>query len=90
MCLAVPGKILSVSGEDAFQRTGKVQFGGILKEINLAYTPEAKVNDYILAHVGFAISVVDEAEAKKVFEYLEQIGELEDLKEEQESSDKKI
>lgn len=80
MCLAVPGKIVSTSGED-FARTGRVNFGGIVKEINLAYVPEAKVDDYVLVHVGFAISVIDEAEANKVFQYLKEMGELADLDE---------
>jgi hydrogenase expression/formation protein HypC len=78
MCLAVPGKILSISGED-LMRMGKVNFGGVVKDVNLAYTPEANVGDYVVVHVGFALSVVDEAEAQQTFEYLRQIGELEEL-----------
>jgi hydrogenase expression/formation protein HypC len=78
MCLAVPGKILSVSGED-FACMARVSFGGIVKEISLAYVSEARVDDYVLVHVGFAISVVDQAEALQTFEYLKQMGELEDL-----------
>ncbi len=81
MCLAVPGKILSIDGADPVFRTGKVSFGGIVKQINLAYVPEAKVDDYVLVHVGFAISVVDEAEAQEVFEYLRKIGDLAELEE---------
>ncbi len=79
MCLAVPGKIISISGEDPLFRQGKVSFGGILKEVNFAYVPEAKVGDYTIVHVGFAISLVDEAEAQKVFEYLKQMGELDEI-----------
>jgi len=78
MCLAVPGKILNISGED-FARTARVSFGGIVKEVSLAYVPEAEVGHYVLVHVGFAISVVDEAEAMKTFEILKQMGELEEL-----------
>lgn len=78
MCLAVPGKILSISGED-LMRMGKVNFGGVVKDVNLAYTPEANIGDYVVVHVGFALSVVDEAEAQQTFEYLRQIGELEEL-----------
>jgi hydrogenase expression/formation protein HypC len=78
MCLAIPGKILSVAGDDPVMRSAKVSFGGIVKEISLAYTPTAKVGDYVVVHVGFALSIVDEAEAAKVFEYLDQMGELED------------
>jgi hydrogenase expression/formation protein HypC len=75
MCLAVPGRIVEIidRGDIAF-RVGKVDFGGIRKEVSLAYTPEAEVGKYVLVHVGFAISVIDEEEAKRVFEYLEQMG----------------
>lgn len=79
MCLAVPGKITSITGEDPLLRTGKVNLGGMQKEINLAYTPEAKIGDYVLVHVGFAIGTVDEAEARRVFEYLRQMDELGEL-----------
>lgn len=78
MCLAVPGKVLSIVGED-LQRSGKVSFGGVVKEVNLAYVPEAKVGDYVIVHVGFALSVVDEAEANQTFAYLRQMEELEEL-----------
>jgi hydrogenase expression/formation protein HypC len=78
MCLAVPGKIESITGAD-FGRMARVNFGGVKKEISLAYVPEAQVGDYVLVHVGFAISVIDEAEAKQVFEYLTQMGELGEL-----------
>jgi len=81
MCLAVPGKIISIEGTDPIFRCGKVNFGGIHKQINLAYVPEAKVGDYVLVHVGFAISTIDEAEAQEVFEYLRQLGELSELEE---------
>ena len=60
---------------------GKVSFGGIVKQINLAYVPEARVDDYVLVHVGFAISTIDEEEAKQVFEYLKQMDELADAEE---------
>jgi hydrogenase expression/formation protein HypC len=80
MCLAVPGKIVAVSGED-LARQASVDFGGIRKEINLAYVPEAQIGDYVLVHVGFAISVVDEEEAGKVFGYLKQMDELGELAE---------
>lgn len=80
MCLAVPGKVISISGEDPLTRTGRVDFGGVVREASLAYVPEVQVGDYVIVHVGFAISKVDEAEARKVFEYLEQMGELAELK----------
>ena len=76
MCLAVPGRILSVSGDEPLMRVGRVDFGGVVKEINLAYAPEAEVGDYVLVHVGFAITVIDEAEAARVFERLREIEEL--------------
>ncbi len=79
MCLAVPGKVLSIAGED-LQRSGKVSFGGVVKEVNLAYVPEAKIGDYVVVHVGFALSVVDEVEANQTFEYLRQMEELEELR----------
>ena len=78
MCLAVPGRILSMQGED-LARTARVSFGGIVKEVNLAYVPEAKVGDYAIVHVGFAISLVDEQEALRTFEYLRQMDELSEL-----------
>ncbi len=61
------------------ERAGKVNFGGITKEVNLAYVPEAKVGDYVIVHVGFAISIVDAEEAARVFEYLKEMNELEEL-----------
>lgn len=79
MCLAVPGRVLSIEGDDPLMRVGRVDFGGVLKDINLAYTPEAGIGDHVLVHVGFAITVIDEAEAERVFDYLKEIGELEDL-----------
>jgi hydrogenase expression/formation protein HypC len=81
VCLAIPGKIESISGDDPLTRMGKVNFGGILKEACLACVPEAKVGDYVIVHVGFALSRVDEEEAGKVFEYLKQMEELAELKE---------
>lgn len=79
MCLAIPGHLLSIEGDDPLQRIGKVDFGGIVKDISLACVPEAQVGQYVLTHVGVAISVIDEAEADKIFEYLAEAGELEDV-----------
>ncbi len=78
MCLAVPGKILSLTGED-ISRIGRVSFGGTVREVNLAWVPEAKAGDYVLVHVGFAISVIEESEALQVFEYLKQMNDLDGL-----------
>jgi hydrogenase expression/formation protein HypC len=72
---------MSIEGTDPVFRCGKVSFGGIQKQINLAYVPEAKIGDYVLVHVGFAISIIDEEEAQEVFEYLRQMGELAELEE---------
>ena len=79
MCLAVPGKILSIAGDDPLLRAGRVSFGGIVKEVNLAYTPEARVGDYVIVHVGFALSTVDEEEARQVFGSLKAMDELAEL-----------
>ena len=79
MCLAVPGKILDITGDDPMTRMGRVSFGGIVKAVNLAYVPEAGVGDYVIVHVGFAISTLDQQEADRVFEYLRQMDELREL-----------
>lgn len=80
MCLAIPGKIKSIESQyDNLVRMAKVSFGGIVKEASLEMIPEAKIGDYVLVHVGVAISIVDEEEAQKTFQYLKEIGELEDL-----------
>ena len=84
MCLAIPGKILSVTGEDPLTRAGRVSFGGIVKEVNLAFVPEAAVGDHVIVHVGVAISRVDEAEARRMFASLEALGELAELEPEPE------
>jgi hydrogenase expression/formation protein HypC len=81
MCLAIPGKVTSVMGEDPLWRTGKVDFGGIIKEVSLAYVPDVKIGEYVIVHVGFALSRLDENEAKKVFQYLNEMDELTELKE---------
>lgn len=81
MCLAIPGKVLSISGEDPITRMGRVSFSGIIKEASLAYVPEVNVGDYVIVHVGFALSKVDEDEAQKVFQYLKEMEELGELEE---------
>ncbi|MEP7111128.1 MAG: HypC/HybG/HupF family hydrogenase formation chaperone [Ferruginibacter sp.] len=82
MCLAIPGKIISITNQpDETFRFGKVSFGGITKEVNLCMVPDAGIDDYVLVHVGVAISTIDEAEAQLTFEYLKQIGELNELNE---------
>lgn len=81
MCLAIPGRIETIAGDDPITRSGRVNFGGIIREVNLAYVPDAKVEDYVLVHVGFALSIVDADEAAEVFSYLKQMGELSELHE---------
>jgi hydrogenase expression/formation protein HypC len=84
MCLAIPGKIIAITNQlDETFRTGKVSFGGIIKSVNLCMVPEAQEGDYVLVHVGVAISKVDEEEAKLTFSYLQQMGEAAELEPEQ-------
>ena len=80
MCLGIPGRVEEVLNDAPLERSGRVNFGGICKEVNLAYVPEAQAGDYVIVHVGFAISRVHEQEAQRVFRYLERIGELKELK----------
>ena len=80
MCLAIPGKVLEIEDDPLGLRRGKVDFGGIRKEVCLAYTPEANIGDYVLVHVGFSLSVVDEKEALKIFETLREMAEIDELK----------
>lgn len=79
MCLAIPGKVIAIFGpeEAPLQRMAQVSFGGILKEISLGFVPEAKIGDYIIAHVGVAISRLDEVEAQRSLEYLKEMDALE-------------
>ena len=81
MCLSIPGKLIEITSQlDETFRMGKVSFDGVLKEVSLALVPEAKIGDYVMVHVGAAISVVDEEEAQKTFDILMQLGELDELK----------
>ena len=79
MCLGVPGKIVSVEENELGMTMGTVSFGGIKKNVCLAYVPEAQVDDYVIVHVGFAISKIDEEQAQEVFRALEEMGELDEL-----------
>ena len=81
MCLAIPGKVLSLSGDDPLTRMGRIDFSGVVKLASLAYVPEATIGDYVIIHAGFALSKVDEAEAQRVFAYLKRIEELGELAE---------
>jgi hydrogenase expression/formation protein HypC len=75
MCLAVPGKVLSCAGVDPLDRTARVSFGGVVREVSLAFVPEAVAGDYVIVHVGFALSRLDEAEAARVLAHLKEMGE---------------
>ena len=77
MCLAVPGKVISISGDDESGRIAKVDFSGIQKDVVITFTPEAKPGDYVIVHTGFSLSIIDEEEAAKVFEYLKELGAIE-------------
>jgi hydrogenase expression/formation protein HypC len=78
MCLGVPGKILSLESNSVGMTMGKVSFGGVAREVCLAYVPEAQVGDYVIVHAGFALNKLDEAEAMEVFDMLRQMGELDE------------
>jgi hydrogenase expression/formation protein HypC len=79
MCLAVPGKILEIMGDDPLLRAAKVSFAGVIKLVSLTCTPEARLGDFVLVHVGVAISVIDAKEAEETFRYLRAMGELDGL-----------
>ena len=80
MCLAIPGKVIEIFQSDGHGvRMAKANFGGVVKQVCLAYTPEVGVGDYVLVHVGFALSKVDEAEAERTYRLLEEMGQLAEL-----------
>jgi hydrogenase expression/formation protein HypC len=81
MCLAVPGKVVSIVEDGPLMRRGRVDFGGVIREANLAFVPEAGVGDFVLVHVGVALARVDEAEAERTFDYLRQMEELAEVEE---------
>ncbi len=76
MCLAIPGKLISIQGDNSFDRMGKVSFGGVIKEVSLAYLPEVEIGDYVIVHVGFAISKVDEEAAQQTLQDFAQMEQL--------------
>lgn len=78
MCLGIPGRVVRIDDDPIGMTMGQVDFGGIRKEVCLAYVPEAREGDYVLVHVGFAISRIDEDEAIEVFETLRKMGELDE------------
>jgi len=77
MCLAVPGKIINISGDTPLNRMGKIDFSGISKEISLAYLPEAKLDDYVIVHAGFAISIIDQQEAEETLNTIQALDYFE-------------
>lgn len=79
MCLAIPGKVLEISQDAHGVRMAKTNFGGIVKQVCLEYTPEIKTGDYVLVHVGFALGKVDEAEAARTYKALEEMEQLAEL-----------
>ena len=79
MCLAVPGKVVEILGEDPLLRSARVSFGGVIKLISLTCVPDAVIGDFVLVHVGVAISVVDAKEAEETFKYLRMMGELDGI-----------
>ncbi len=76
MCLAVPGRIVAIQDQDPITRRGTVDFGGVSREINLSFVPEARPGDFVIVHAGFALNTVDESEARRIFEYLREIDEF--------------
>jgi hydrogenase expression/formation protein HypC len=82
MCLAVPGKIISIEKNALGMTLGRVSFGGIIKDVSLAYLPDAELGDYVVVHVGFALSKIDEQQAGEIFEFLKMNAGLDELSEE--------
>ena len=81
MCLAVPGKIVSIDDSNPELRMAKVNFGGIMKDICIQWLDDIKIGDYVLAHVGFALNKIDEKDAEETIEILKQMGDLPDTEE---------
>ena len=79
MCLAVPGKLLDIAGDDPLTRSGRVSFAGVVKQVNLAFVPDVELGDYVLVHAGFALTIIDEDEALQTLAYLTEF-EPEDLR----------
>ncbi len=79
MCLAIPGKVLEIAINEEGTRMGRTNFGGVIKQICLEYTPDVVVGDYVLVHVGVALGKVDEEEAQRTYKILEEFGQLEEL-----------
>jgi hydrogenase expression/formation protein HypC len=74
MCLAVPGKIISTNNDKPLLRMGRVSFNGLIKQVSLAYVPQAQIDDYVIVHAGFALSIIDKNEAQQTLEYIQRIS----------------
>lgn len=81
MCLAVPGKVISIDDSNSDLKMAKVNFGGVMKDICIQWLPEVGVGDYVLAHVGFALNKIDQKDAEETIEILKQMGDLKELEE---------
>jgi hydrogenase expression/formation protein HypC len=86
MCLGIPGKVLEITPSPLGMTMGKVSFGGVAKEVCLAYTPEVEVGDYVIVHAGFALNKLNEEEAEEVFALLREMGEVQELLQSEETS----
>jgi len=73
MCLAVPGKIISTNNDEPLLRMGRVSFGGLIKQVSLVYVPQAQIDNYVIVHAGFALSIINENEAQQTLDYIQQI-----------------
>jgi len=78
MCLAVPGKVLSIDESNPELRMARVDFSGVIKEVSVQWLPETKVGDFILAHVGMALNIIDEEDAQETLRLLRELGEMEE------------
>jgi hydrogenase expression/formation protein HypC len=79
MCLAIPGRVIETSREDDVLM-GKVDFGGVVKRVCLEHVPEVQVGQYVVVHVGFALNTIDESEARRIFEFLDGMNQLDELR----------
>lgn len=76
MCLAIPGKVISIGDEEQLFKMGRVSFGGLIKQVSLAYVPKAKIGDYVIVHAGFALSILDQDEAEQTLNYIQQLDTI--------------
>jgi hydrogenase expression/formation protein HypC len=79
ICLPIPGRIKDICGDDPFTRTGQVDFGGILRNVNLVFVPEARIGDYVIVHFGLVLSTLEPNETEKAFDFLKQMDDTEEI-----------